>query len=98
MLLPLCCTDSHCRHEHWRAAEKRRSDLHQHRRDIHEADTGGQTGHRGRCEQRARPVDLPATLHRDDLDHEVSPRRLWQQRRDAETGAEAAAMETYRDA
>jgi hypothetical protein len=43
-------------------------------------------------------IALWRLLHRDDLDHEVSPRRLWQQRRDAETGAEAAAMETHRDA
>jgi hypothetical protein len=43
-------------------------------------------------------IALWRLLHRDDLDHGVSPRRLWQQRRDAETGAEAAAMETHRDA
>ena len=29
-------------------------------------------------------------LYRDDLDHEVSPRMLWQRRRDAEAAAEAA--------
>ncbi|MGV7122215.1 hypothetical protein [Sphingopyxis sp. DBS4] len=43
-------------------------------------------------------IALWRLLHRDDLDHEVSPRRLWQQRRDAETEAEAAAMETRGDA
>lgn len=29
-------------------------------------------------------IALWRLLHRDDLDHEVSPRKLWQQRRDAE--------------
>jgi hypothetical protein len=43
-------------------------------------------------------IALWRLLHRDDLDHEVSPRKLWQQRRDAETGAEAAAREAHGDA
>ena len=30
-------------------------------------------------------------LYRDDLDHEVSPRKLWQQRRDAESTAGEAS-------
>lgn len=29
-------------------------------------------------------IALWRLLYRDDLDHEVSPRRLWQQRREAE--------------
>ena len=43
-------------------------------------------------------IALWRLLHRDDLDHEVSPRRLWQQRRDAETGAEAGTSEARGDA
>lgn len=39
-------------------------------------------------------IALWRLLHRDDLDHEVGPRKLWQQRRDAE----AAATEARRDA
>jgi hypothetical protein len=33
-------------------------------------------------------------LYRDDLDHEVSPRSLWRQQRDAES----AGTEAHRDA
>jgi hypothetical protein len=40
-------------------------------------------------------IALWRLLYRDDLDHEVSPRKLWQQRRDAETGTEAAATDTW---
>ncbi|WP_033074728.1 hypothetical protein [Sphingopyxis sp. MWB1] len=36
-------------------------------------------------------IALWRMLHRDDLDHEVSPRLQWQQRRDAERAAEARA-------
>lgn len=36
-------------------------------------------------------IALWRMLHRDDLDHEVSPRLQWQQRRDAEQAAEARA-------
>lgn len=32
-------------------------------------------------------IALWRLLHRDDLDQEVSPRKLWQQRRDAEVAA-----------
>ena len=32
-------------------------------------------------------IALWRLLHRDDLDREVSPRKLWQQRRDAEVPA-----------
>ena len=35
-------------------------------------------------------IALWRLLHRDDLDREVSPRMLWQQRRDAERAAEDA--------
>ena len=37
-------------------------------------------------------IALWRLLHRDDLDHEVSPRKLWQQRRDAETAAAGKAL------
>ena len=37
-------------------------------------------------------------LYRDDLDHEVSPRALWQRRRDSERRAEATPQEARRDA
>ncbi len=40
-------------------------------------------------------IALWRLLHRDDLDHEVSPRKLWQQRRDAEA---AAAKDVASDA
>lgn len=33
-------------------------------------------------------IALWRLLHRDDLDHEVSARQLWQQRRDAEAAKE----------
>ena len=33
-------------------------------------------------------IALWRLLHRDDLDHEVSPRKLWQQQRDAAAAAE----------
>ena len=35
-------------------------------------------------------IALWRLLYRDDLDREVSPRMLWQQRRDAERAAEEA--------
>ncbi|AMG73292.1 hypothetical protein [Sphingopyxis granuli] len=35
-------------------------------------------------------IALWRLLYRDDLDNEVSPRMLWQRRRDAEAAAEAA--------
>ena len=35
-------------------------------------------------------IALWRLLHRDDLDREVSPRMLWQQRRDVERAAEEA--------
>ena len=44
-------------------------------------------------------IALWRLLHRDDLDHEVSPRQLWQQRRDAEiAGAEMTNRDTPPDA
>lgn len=44
-------------------------------------------------------IALWRLLHRDDLDHEVSPRKLWQQRRDAElAGAEMTNKDTPTDA
>lgn len=36
-------------------------------------------------------IALWRLLYRDDLDHEVSPRKLWQQRRDAGAAAEDAS-------
>ena len=42
-------------------------------------------------------IALWRLLHRDDLDQEVSPRKLWQQRRDAELAAQGAAQDTTRD-
>ncbi|WP_422062184.1 hypothetical protein [Sphingopyxis sp.] len=35
-------------------------------------------------------IALWRLLYRDDLDHEVSPRKQWQQHRDAETAAKDA--------
>jgi hypothetical protein len=35
-------------------------------------------------------IALWRLLHRDDLDHEVSPRLLWQRRRDAERAEQDA--------
>ncbi|HEX2811430.1 MAG TPA: hypothetical protein VHO04_02010 [Sphingopyxis sp.] len=43
-------------------------------------------------------IALWRLLYRDDLDHEVSPRKLWQQRRNAEAGAENAARDVSDDA
>ena len=43
-------------------------------------------------------IALWRLLHRDDLDHEVSPRKLWQQRRDAEAAAGRALGDTPSDA
>ena len=44
-------------------------------------------------------IALWRLLHRDDLDHEVSPRKLWQQRRDAEiAGAEMTSLDAPTDA
>jgi hypothetical protein len=39
-------------------------------------------------------IALWRLLYRDDLDHEVSPRKQWQQNREAE----AAAMDAHADA
>ncbi|MDZ3830312.1 MAG: hypothetical protein U0S50_00675 [Sphingopyxis sp.] len=38
-------------------------------------------------------IALWRMLHRDDLDHEVSPRMRWQQQRDAETATRPATTE-----
>lgn len=38
-------------------------------------------------------IALWRLLHRDDLDQEVSPRMLWQQRRDAERARQDAASD-----
>ena len=38
-------------------------------------------------------IALWRLLYRDDLDHEVSPRMLWQQRRDAEAAATDASSD-----
>ena len=38
-------------------------------------------------------IALGRLLYRDDLDREVSPRMLWQQRRDAEHAAEDASAD-----
>lgn len=43
-------------------------------------------------------IALWRLLHRDDLDHEVSPRKLWQQRRDAELAVQDTAREAQADA
>ncbi|MCW0197704.1 hypothetical protein [Sphingopyxis sp.] len=43
-------------------------------------------------------IALWRLLYRDDLDHEVSPRKLWQQRRNAEAGAENTARDASGDA
>ena len=43
-------------------------------------------------------IALWRLLHRADLDQEVSPRDLWQQRRDADRARDAAAMESNGDA
>lgn len=43
-------------------------------------------------------IALWRLLHRDDLDHEVSPRKLWQQRRDAEAPAGEALGDAASDA
>lgn len=44
-------------------------------------------------------IALWRLLYRDDLDHEVSPRKQWEQRRDAErAGAEMTSRDAPADA
>lgn len=43
-------------------------------------------------------IALWRLLHRDDLDREVSPRALWQQRRDAEAQGDPSVRDARSDA